>query len=187
MAPISESLRNSLDALSIQLDAAESLLCKLPGVELASVEVPGEDGYFLEVIREADRSVQICLQHYDSAGEEAIASTPLKSLPITDRIELSQYIPELLDRVVNAQDQVAALAEEAAAVIEQALANVSKGENAPRVAKTSKRNKFRAEEGGKNEVKGNRSKKQELEAAKPSALESSRKHKSFRLSKQQSK
>ena len=133
MAPISDSLRDSLTALSSQIAAAENFLQKQPGALEASVVLEDEEAWgndaHLEVQRDTEGNCQMCVRYYRSCSDlkSLPPGRPLAEYPVSDRIKLSEYIPDLLDSVVAAEEIVATNAENATAMIEQALAKV-KGE-----------------------------------------------------------
>ncbi len=130
MVPISDSVRDSLDTLSSQICAAEDFIRRQPGGESASVKLDEESwgsSSFLEVQRDSENACEICVREYirftDSV--DLPAGKPIEEYPVMDRILLCNYIPELLDKAVAAQEGVAKNAMEAAISIEQALAKLT--------------------------------------------------------------
>ena len=133
MAPISNALRDSLTALSKKIAEAEAFLKKQPGADKASVDLDDDQfGRFnyLEVMRTDDGDCRICVRCWDHPiyGDEKPEGKPIEDFPVSIRIKLCDYIEELLDGAVAAEEAVTTEAMEAADKIEQALAKV-KGDN----------------------------------------------------------
>jgi hypothetical protein len=127
MSPISDELRQSLIALTHQIEKAEEFLRKQPGSDKAQVLVEEVDGMFdedyLVAVRDNQGNCRIAVR-----ALAAIESAPkyLEDFPVSVRIGLCKYIDDLLDSAVDCQVSVATDANNAAASIEQALARVSK-------------------------------------------------------------
>ena len=133
MVPISDSLSNSLRVLSQQIAKAEGFLKKQPGADKAFICLEAEDGFcessYLTVIHNTDGECRICVReefNYVGSGDLS-EGKPLEDYPVSIRINLCDYIGQLLEAAVAAQEEVAENATEAANAIEQALAR-AKGE-----------------------------------------------------------
>lgn len=135
MAPISGTTSAALDHLSAQVRAAENCLRRLPGSrhESASVHVTTEvrnsaefDSYleFGVVPADEDETEQLKLVTYFDG--DIVEQKPFRDLPISARIDVAQYIKELIQLAEAAESKIAESAAEIADDLEQFLSDRNK-------------------------------------------------------------
>ena len=104
------------------------VLEKQPGAERASLELPEEllaRDQYLEVMRNDEGDFSICVRDRSGIFNDApLDGKPIMDYPVSVRIELAEFIPDLLDNAVACESEVAADAMEAGNLIQQALARL---------------------------------------------------------------
>ena len=128
---VSESVRETLTRLHVQIEAAQKLLQKMPGartqsavVSLSDVYPDGQEYGEFASLEFWDEGLRVVFYGFDpNTNDHGVTSVKrLEDMPTVKRIEIAKHIPELIRLAKAAEGEVKKLADDVAASIEQAIA-----------------------------------------------------------------
>ena len=131
MSPISNGLRNSLQNLDLQIEAAEKLFAGLPGSRsdacLVNLPLDLSEGMAAAVLKEKrlgleDGKIGVC--EFSALGHR-VSFKPLSEFRIAERVKLAKFIPKLIEQAKVLEAEVLESVDEVADAIQQAVAEAS--------------------------------------------------------------
>ncbi|MEM6470809.1 MAG: hypothetical protein AAF802_14715 [Planctomycetota bacterium] len=99
MAPISDDLAASLDALREQIKEAESYLVSHPHGDDLTVQLDSAEKMRVEIgLMVCGGKARLCMETTDDANEDNNHLAPIVDLPVAKRVRCAKSIPKLIEK-----------------------------------------------------------------------------------------